>query len=238
MRCLKYRLNGQSYLIIGALCLYALIMLVVSYALVNLLDKINEGSLVYRFWGQVWLVLAVGMRFKEDFNLLLPLGNTRKDIFLAHLLFNIGLSMVLGILIIFEKVLIDYLNGVRGYVHIVDPFHFVSPYRSDDIFLIFLYFFTLGLAISMFGQLMGTIFYRYGKKFIVTFWLVLSAFPLIILPSLLWAVYSQGYLRDFIQVIVHFFEYYDLQAASINQLILAMAFSVAAYFSIRRLPQK
>ena len=90
----------------------------------------------------------------------------------------------------------------------------------------------------MFGLLMGSLFYRYGKKFTVIFWLVFSSVPMVFFPLLVWIFYQRGHLEQSMKAAGAFFRNFDVLAGSGILFILSVVFSIAAYLNIRKLPQK
>jgi len=178
------------------------------------------------------------MRFKEDFNYLLTLSSTRKVIFQSHLLVGLGFSAGLSGLIVLETFFVDYLNKVFGFLTITDPFHFFSAYSIDHVFLQFLYFFMLCACVSVLGLLLGSLFYRLGKKFTISFWLIFSAIPSVVFPLLLWIFHVQGHLSESLSTIGRFFSDFNVMTGSGILLMLTIVFGIAAWFNIRKLPQR
>jgi hypothetical protein len=198
----------------------------------------THGSLVYRCWVLVIIEFALAMRFKEDFDFLLTLSNTRIDIFLSQLCAASGLSVFISGLIILERRIVDYLNTVFRYDNITDPFHFIAPYHTDNLFWQFVYFFMLCACCSTFGLMMGSFFYRFGKKFTLVFWLMFSTLPVVLFPLFLWNSYQPEYPSRGMSTMKEFLINFDLTAGSGYLLLLAIVFTMGAYLNIRRLPQK
>ena len=184
---IRYKMRYQLSWIAWYLVIYVIIMFLLYIGLIKTsLINISSGSLVYRLWGSVIVQFAWTMRFKEDFDFLLTLSNTRNDIFLSLLGVAFGFSAFFSGLIVLERLIVDHLNNVFGYHNITDPFHFFAPYSTDNLYLQFVFFLVLCVCLSIFGLLMGSLFYRFGKKFTLAFWLMFSAIPVVFFPLLLW----------------------------------------------------
>ena len=236
---IKYKLSYQSAWAAWYLIIYAITMFLIMYSLIKTsLISSSEGSLVYRLWGLAVFQFAISIRFREDFDFFLTLSNTRKDIFQSLVGVALGFSVIFSGLIVLEHLIINYLNNVLGYHKIVDPFHFFSPYAADNNFLLFVFFFILCLCCSMFGLMMGSLFYRFGRRFVLAFWLMFSSVFVVFLPLFIWYRHQDSYLSKFITAIWEFLKSFDVLACSGYLFILTIFFGIAAYLNIRRLPQK
>jgi hypothetical protein len=163
---MKYKMKYQSNWLFWALTIIVGVLFFIFYPLIkfNVIGE-HEGSLVYRLWVLLIVQFGITMKFKEDFDFLLTLSNTRSVIFQSQLGVVFVFSSVISLLIVLERQIVDHLNNVFGFHNIIDPFHFLSPYGSDNIFMQFLFFFTFGVCLSLFGLLMGSLFYRFGRNF-------------------------------------------------------------------------
>jgi hypothetical protein len=221
------------------LVIYTLTMVLVYGALIHT-SVINEhdGSLVYRIWGSVIFLFAVSIRFREDFDYLLTLSNTRRDIFLAQLGTALGFSALFSGLMVLERVIVDHLNHVLGYHNITDPLHLFAPYAVNNILLQFVYFLMLCACCFSAGMLLGSLFYQLGKRFTLVFWLFFSAIPTIILPVVLWTQHQRGELTQSLRTLGTYLKTFDVLGASGIILVITVVFSTATWLNIRRLPQK
>ena len=232
---IRYKMRIQVTFSAWYLVIYLITMLLVSYILIKTsVISSSTGGLFYRIWGSVIFQFAISMRFKEDFDFLLTLSNTRKDIYYSLLGVTIGFSAFFSGLIVLERLIVDHLNNVFGYHNITDFFHFVAPYTTDNLFLQFVFFLVLCTCCCIFGLLMGSLFYRFGKKFTLAFWLMFSAVPVVFFPFVLWGSHSSVTMT----AMGEFLRNFDVLAGSGVLLILTIVFSSAAYRNIRRLPQK
>ncbi|MFC1883661.1 hypothetical protein ACFL2O_02715 [Thermodesulfobacteriota bacterium] len=237
---LRFKLWAPMFTLLIWAVIYIGCMVPLQYFLIKFgVINVFEGSLMYRAWGIVFLCLAMGMRFKEDFDFLLTLSSTRNEIFKSFFVFGIGYSVLVSLFILLEKVIVDRLNILFNFRNFTDPFHFVSAYQSDSLLLFFLFFLALSCAFWMFGLFMGALFYRFGKTFTLVFWICFSTIPFVFVPGLVtWILYERGELSNVMHVFGEFFKGFDLLTSFVYLFILTIIFSLAAYFNIRKLSQK
>ena len=232
---IRYKLGYQLPWLMWYLIIYLILMMLIFTVLIKTsLIHSGEGSLVYRLGVAVIWQFAIAIRFREDYNFFLTLSNTRHDIFLSLVGNMLILSTFFSGLIVLEKVVVDYLNQVLGLHQIIDPFHFFSPYAADHPLWLFVFFIAAGLCFSVFGLLLGSLFYRFGKTFTLVFWLVFSSIPVLLLPVLVWP----GYFSISLKPVGDLLEGFNVLAGSGVLFILALIFSTASYINIRKLPQR
>lgn len=236
---MRYKAKVQWTMVAWYLPIYIASVALVCFTLIKTsVIGPNTGSLFYRLWGSVIFQFAIAMRFKEDFDFLLTMSSTRKEIFLSLAGVLIGFSGFFSALIVIERLMVDYLNRILGYNNITDYFHFVSPYATKNVFDQFMFFLLLGASLVMFGLLMGSLFYRFGKKFMMAFWLIFSAAIMIVLPAILWTLHLRSQLSDSMNAFGDFLKNFDLTIANLILLLVALVFGAAAWLNMRRLPQK
>ena len=235
----NYKLKYQAPWVLIYLGIFAFVIFIAYFILIQT-GVINPltGSLGYRLFGMVLLQFALSLRFKEDFDFFLTLSSTRKQIFFTLALNSIVYSAVAAIFIVLERLLIDSLNTGLGLVLVKDVFYQFSPYQSRSVFLQFFYFFTLSFCFSAFGTLAGSLFYRFGKKFTITFWLVFASLPSLVLPFALLFFYKGGSLSKAASNLGGFLSSFNVGWASVLSLVFCAVFAAAAYLNIRRLPQR
>lgn len=232
---IRYKMSYQFNWVAWSIAIYLVMIFLVFYFLIKFsLINHGEGSLVYRIWALLIFQFAISMRFKEDFDLFLTMSNTRNDIFYSLSGVAFGFSAFFSGLIILERIIVDLLNNAFEYHNIVDPFHYFAAYSTDNLYLQFVFFLMLSFCSSIFGLLIGSLSYRFGKKFTLAFWLLFSATPLVFFPLLLW----RGQLTNSIAAMGEFLQNFDVLAGSGYLFVLAIIFSLAAFLNIRRLPQK
>lgn len=232
---IRYKMRHQFTWVAWSVVIIVFVMFLTFFPLIkySLINQ-TEGSLVYRLWVLVLVQFGIMMRFKEDFDFLLTLSIARKTICLSQLIVAFGFSACISGLIVLERLLVDLLNNFFGYHNIKDPFHFFSPYGTDNLFMLFAFFLVLSTCCSILGFLMGSLFYRLGKKITMAFWITISAIPMVLFSLLLWL----GHLTSSIMAMGKFLSNFDLPASSGYLFVLIIVFSIAAYLNIRRLPQK
>lgn len=236
---MKYKMSLHFNWLLWYLAIYLLIMLIVYWALMQTaIISTQSGSLFYRLWGVVFFQLGISLKFKEDFDFFLMLSHSRMTIFQSLVGVGVLFSVVLSFLVIVEQVVVDRLNSFLGFQNMTDPFFFWAPYQSENLLLQFIFFLMLCICFALFGLMMGSLSYRFGKLFILGSWLVISSVGILILPWFLWRLYQNGNLSSFATAVADSLGNFDLLVSSGYILILSLVFAGAAYLNIRRLPQK
>ena len=235
----RYCLRMHWSMTLWYLAIYSVTIFIVSLALIETgVISPTEGSLIYRIWGAVIFLFAISIRFREDFDFLLTLSSTRRDIWAARLITALGFSAFFSLLIVIERVLVDHFNHTLGFTHITDPFHFFAPYAAQSLPALFVYFLTLNFCCAAAGLFLGSLFYRWGRKFILIFWLVFSALPMIVLPFALWRLYQQDTLSFHLTRVGGYLQTFDVLNASGLLFLVALFFGVATFVNMRSLPQQ
>lgn len=236
---IRYRINNQLTWIAWYLPIYILVMFLVYFILINTnIINSNSGSIGYRLWSAVIFQFAVSLKFKEDFDLFITLSNSRLEIFQSLLGIVFSFSTFFTILILAEHLIIDYLNNFLGLHNIKDIFHYFAPYSTENLFVQFIFFLLLSTCCSVFGLLSGSLFYRFGKKFTLVFWLIFASIPLVFLPLLLWPFSENNHLPVTITSLSKFLTSFNVLAASGYLFVITTILSIITYINIRRLPQK
>ena len=234
-----YRAKYHASWLLFGLAVYAVAIGATFYFLIRFsLINESEGSLVYRLF---FLIIAVGtfpMKFKEDFDLFLTLGYSRREILAVMLSVSLVLCFGVSILIIAEKAAVDSLNEALGLRNVIDPFHFVSPYRTGTVVGRFFFFFSLSAALSAFGILMGSLFYRWGRIFMTLYWIAASTVPVFLLSVMALVAYRNGRLDDAAAAFRVFIGDFDLIRAAGCFAAAAVLSGILACVNIRKLPQK
>lgn len=236
---IKYKMGYQLKWAAWSLLSYVLIMFLLYYGLVKFsLINTGSGSFSYRLFVFVIVNFAWTMRFREDFNFLLTLSNTRSDIFKALTGVAFIFSAVFSVLIVLERLIVDRLNLIFQFNNINDPFHFLAPYATDHLLWQFAFFLMLSCCVSLVGLLLGSLFYRWGKRFTLFFWLFVAAIPTVFLPLLAWVLYHRGQLIQTITALGNFLRNFSLPVSAAFLLLLTIVFYLAAVLNIRKLPQQ
>ena len=236
---IKYKSRIMFSFAAWYLVFYLLSMILISFLLIKTsVINSSEGGQFYRIWGSAILQFAIFIRFREDFDFMLALSNTRKEIYISLVTVSLVLSAFFSFLIVLERLIVDGLNNALGFHYITDLFHFTAPYTTSNYFLQFIFFLMLCACCCIGGWLVGSLFYRFGKKFTLAFWLVFSAVPVLLLPLFMWSLHQRGELSGSISAVGEFIRNFDVLAASGFFLLLAMIFGGCAWLNIRKLPQR
>ena len=234
----KYNMKSQSTKALWYLTIYPSIMVIVYISLIKTgIFSEADGSFINRIWGSVIFLFAVFIKFKEDFDFLMTMSSTRLEIFLGKMATALTFSFVFSFIILLEKVITDRLNEAFNFHNISDPLHFWAPYASNSMFGMFMYFFAMCLLYSIGGIFLGTLFYRYGNKFVTIFWLVFSAIPSIFLPFLMWVQYKNGALGNNMSALGSYLRNFNLYSSALVMIIFTIGFFLLTWVNMRRLPQ-
>ncbi len=187
-RCIQYHLRGLS----RASLIYLLVFLAVDIILPAILyilvrQRVINGTIDMTFsrgqfgsttfWLSSMIFLFVGCcaSFREDFNHLLAMNNTRRNQFLAIIAMILGAGAVytvLGLVFrILETGLEALVNGRDLGLDLLDYFRNYAAGRLTLTSSEALLHLAGYLAVAAFGTLAGILFYRYGKYVMVPFWI-------------------------------------------------------------------
>lgn len=239
LKNILYKMTYQFGWAAWYLAYYALAMILVYIFFFKFSVISSEsGGYIYRLWGSVIFQFAVTMRFKEDFDYFLVLGNTRNEIFKSLVGVAIGFSIFFSFLITMERVVVDYLNTASGYQNFNDGIHYFSPYTTVSPWMTFVFFLIVCTCCSVFSILAGSLFYRYGKKFTMAFWLLFGSIPTIFLPLSLLSNNLRGKIADTMQHWGRSLMDFNVVSSSGVFLIITLIFAASAYFNILKLDQK
>lgn len=232
---LRYLLTWLSW----NLAIYFTIIFIVFYALIQTgIIGTSNGSLVYRIWALIIFQFVISAKFQEDFDYFLAFSNTRQEIFYSLGSVAAINSAIISVIIVLEKVIIDFLNGRLGYRNIIDPFHAFAPYATGNILALFFFFLTLSIALSFLGMLLGSLSYRFGKKFDLLVWAAVSVLSIIYLPLAMWSLFQQGRLTAVSNAFFESLGSFNVWANSGYLLLIAIVLGALTYLNLRRLSQK
>ncbi len=232
---IKYKARTHFNWSLWFLGIHSATMTITYYALIKTsVISSAEGALFYRLWTALFFLFGTSIKFREDYNFFLSMSSTRQEVYRALTGVTLIFSASFGFLMVLEKHLVDSINRALGFLNPTDPFHFLSPYTSEDIVLPFLFFFTLSALCSLSGVFLGSVFYRFGKKFTLIFWLLFSSIPLLILPLSLLHKNAKENLIETWRVL----KIFDLASASGLLAGGTLLLAIALYINIRKLPQK
>jgi len=251
-RCFQYHLRGLC----RASVLYILIFLAVDIILPALLyiilqrqspndsfiHSVNSGQFgSTAFWLSTLIFLFVGFiaSFREDFNHLLAMNNTRRNQYLSllPLMLASGLAFSLFGLVfrILEICLESLLNNTLLSADLHDYLqNFTTgsgrlPATAAELLL----YFTGFMTVAAFGTLAGILFYRYGKYVMVPFWICFGC-SFVIVPII---ATGNTWFNRFITWFLGLDKVMPEVPASLHLLGLAGIFIVLGGLFVRRMPQ-
>ena len=200
----------------------------------------NEGSKVYFYSGfdvsaTFFVFVYVISNYKEMNNYLLMFGNTRKTIFLSQVVVNTALCVILtfmsflfiGIDNIVAKVI---LPGIE-----ITPSTVNSIYSYAGIASVFIFILAFYILMTSFSMVYGSLAYKLGKVFIVSFWICFGL-AFIILPIIINVLGIGDAVINGIEAYTGVI-YTTAYSASADFIITALLFYAFAYLVSRRQPQ-
>jgi hypothetical protein len=236
---ISFRLRYLLIWLSWTLVIYFILVPVIFYVLIQAGSvSPSRGSLVYRICALIIYQFIVSAKFREDFDYFLTFSNTRKEIFYSLSSVAIISSTLISIIIVLEKIVIDFLNEWLGYRNITDPFHAFAPYATDNIFALFFFFLTLCIALSFLGMLLGSLSYRFGKKFDLIVWAAVAFISIIYLPLAMWSLYQEDQLTVGLTTFFESLGGFNVWANSSYLLLIAIVLGAFTFVNLRRLPQK
>ena len=234
-----YNMREQLLKSVWFLSINISIMAIIYIALIKT-GVFNEqgGGYIYRSWVATIFLFAIFIHFKDSFDFMLTLSMTRWEIFVGKIETAFTISFIFSLIILLERVVVDRMNNIFNFHNITDPLYFWSPYQTSNLFVMFIYFFMLCLCCSFVGILIGTLFYRFGNKFVTAFWLVFSAIPTVFLPFLMWTQYKRGVLGENMAALGKNLATFNVAQASGIMLILSLTIAAFTWLNMRRLSEK
>lgn len=234
----QYRLRHLLTLLLWPLGIYFILVPVIFTVLIQAGNvSADQGSLVYRLGALVVHQFIVSAKFQEDFDTFLTFSNTRQGIFTSLAIVAVIKSALISVLVVLEKVIIDFLNTRLGFENITDPFHAFAPYAVDNIFTLFVFFLALCIGFSFLGMLLGSLSYRFGRLFDLIVWSVVSILSLIYLPLAIWSLIQEGRLTAVLTSIGEVLGSFNVWVSSGLLLLSAMLLGALTFLNMRRLPQ-
>ncbi|HBP37483.1 MAG TPA: hypothetical protein DD640_01850 [Clostridiales bacterium] len=250
--CCQYRLHSLKRAAVIYLAIFAAVDLLVPAVLYLLfriktgygdgtstfgLDQNFPGS--FSFWISTAIFLFAGAcaSFREEFNYLLLLNNTRRNQFWSNLplmVLTAGFFLTVNLVVKILELMNEALINQRSAAILLDLYfdQFTGARLPAVLANLLLYFATFLLAYA-FGQAAGILAYRFGRLFVVPFWICFG-FSFIVIPIL----YAGNQL--FQKFVIWFFALEHLVPSfnlSIHILVLAALLIALTGLVYRRLPQ-
>lgn len=233
--------KGPIFFIVLACLIYLLVYAGLVFFKIQYPVYFYEYSLGYSAW--LWggwtinVIVYICIFFKPDFNFLLIMSNTRKNIFGSQTAYTIIISSILAIIATLDLELVMFINRYfefKEWTLMTFLYKTAAPNFSMQVFLFFAYY----LSVSMFAFFMATLAYRYGRMFHILFWGFIIAVTCVILPILLWFFGLYTPIYQFLSWALGFGKGSGMLIGAGNLMILAVIFGMATYFGMRRLPLK
>ena len=221
------------YLVIMLLSLIIAYYVLIRYGIINP----ATGSIGYRLWGAVLFQFAVSVRFREDFDLFLTMSFTRGEIFRILAVTGLIFSVFFSVFIEAEKAAVDSINSALGF-YLKELFQKLPPYRNTGVFIRFFFFTSLTFFCSMSGLFLGTLFYRFGKRFMQVFWISVTSLPLVLVPLMIGPLNQRTVLADMAVRTGSFLYTFNTVSAVLILSVLSAAFCAAIFMVMRRLPKR
>jgi hypothetical protein len=226
---LKY-LSKSTLVFLGFyFCIYAVIVGLILYA--N--QHGSSGSSVnssFFIAGSIYIFAFIASSYRSLFNYLMMFGNTRKSIVVSSFIAYAALSVVISVISIISMLLDTSFTAVSRN----SGFDLLDVIYKDNVNIAteFLWFLAFFILVSAFSMLFGSLAYKFGKAFIITFWVGLG-FLLMFLPAL----YNPQYLVDALAAFFRAGSANGIYLAPINFILTAAVLGAAAYLAARRQPQ-
>ncbi|MGI6669166.1 MAG: hypothetical protein ACOX4M_07150 [Acetivibrionales bacterium] len=205
-----------------------------------LIIKNNESAVYfnsgYDIGAAIFAFVYVTSSYKEINNFLLMFGNTRRTIFQSKVVVNIAMCVILA----FMSFLFIGIDSVQSGVLSPGPKLFRSStnaiYPGAGIASEFIFTLALYILVTSFAMVYGSLVYKLGKLFIVTFWICFGM-AFVLLPVIV-DIYGIG--DTLAMIIIMYLCIYmpnGIFLASANFIITALVLYGFAYLVARRQPQ-
>jgi hypothetical protein len=251
-RCIRYRLRGLT----RASLIYLAIFLLVDLVLPTLVYLVFReqiisggstfqygiagflpGSLPFLLSTMIFLFVGAYASFREDFNHLLAMNNTRMNQYWSTLISFLTASVIfvvigniVGWLEIVMQAWIKQENPIARLSKFFAGFGGENVAASLSGLLLCLVIF---LAAGSFGEIAGILSYRFSNIFVIPFWICFGT-SFIVVPIL------AGTTTWFKNLLIWFFGYGQANSiliSALHLLVLTVIFKVLSLLFIRKLPQ-
>lgn len=189
-RCFQYHLRGMSraaaiYLAIFLLAdivLPAVIFLFIGQRIISngstfqISFGSQSGSFAFLFSTMIFLFAGGCASFREDFNYLLAMNNTRRNQFLSSVLLLVTASIVFaicGIPVRFLEVAVESLVNQEAFSVNLTGFlgNYFDGSTAGGYAVMLAEYAAIFLSAYAFGHLAGILSYRFNRLFIIPFWI-------------------------------------------------------------------
>ena len=230
-KCLGFEIKYMSRSTLVFLGIYfGIYLLLAAVILISRLHGDSASNVNTSFYvaGGIYIFAFVASSYKPLFNYLMMFGNTRKSIILSSFIAYAALSAAITVVTLISLFLDNFLiiitrNNGFDLLELMYP----GGVNTGMEFLWFLAFF---LFVSSLAMLYGSMIYKFGKGFIIVFWI--AAFSLLIL----------GPINTGSAYLFRFFFRLDsangILLAPVNFILTAVIFGAITYLAARRQPQE
>lgn len=186
MKCLRYEITHAAKSV-GIFLAFYIVCYGLSFwfsVLANEGNSHGESGMAAFFPFVIYLFIFVSINYSNHYNLLMTLGNTRREILTSQF-------VAYGIVALASAGITQILDSVAGLffnaVHYSNLDVLTIAYRDGhDVFSRILFYFALYLAVSAVSLLLGTIRYHFGQNITRKFWIVFGLSWVFIVPLIEW----------------------------------------------------
>lgn len=144
-------------------------------------DSGGSVNTSFYFAGTIYIFAFITSSYKQLFNNLIMFGNTRKSLVFSSFIAYAALSIVISVISI-VSILLDISFTAVSKVNSGFDILGILYEGNANIAAKFLWFLAFFILVSAFSMLFGSLAYKFGKAFIIIFW-VGSGFLLMFLPA-------------------------------------------------------
>jgi hypothetical protein len=233
LKCARFQLEKFiAVCIMFVLIYYAIILL--GFTLNYFLGGHSSGTANMFFIPCCFFIFfSLSSMYKQNFNHLLMMSNTRKNILGSFFIS----TAVTALLFAAFSLISQLIDKALSYLFVIPQIDILSGlYKNINYFSDFVWVFSTLLLVSAFAMLYGSLRYKFGKKFVIIFW-VLFGLSFNLIPI----VIELKLVPFMINIFTMFFSLNNengIYFSSLNFTILAIIFGIATYLIGRRQAQR
>ena len=224
-KCLDFELKYLGKGTAAFLVIYFSIYLFLTISL-NTGNSRFESNSSFIIAGTIYAFVYIASSYKQQTNYLLMFGNTRKSIVLSSFISYAALSVLFSIISMISAYTDKTFAAINGN-NTQDIFDLLYP--GESILARFVWYVSFYVMTSAFSMLYGSLAYKYGKTFMIAFWVGLG-FLLFFLPT----VNNPKNLVDALGIFFRVGNAGGGYLASVNFLITAVLFGAGSWIAARR----
>lgn len=234
-KCFRYQTRNMVKSTLVFLFFYILVLAgLLSITIVSSGTKITTFGSSFFTGSMIFAFIYAAADYRSSFNYLLIFGNTRKTIFLSTMLANIALSLTMSILTTLLNVIETFVANtfINGYILEINLIHLLYP--ESNVATEFLFITFLFILVSTFASIYGALNYKFGKFFIVPFWICFGLSVLLIPAT---GMNEPAGIQQLIKTFFCLENTNGVLLAPLNFLAAALIFSLGTYLISSRQPQ-